>query len=181
MYKDETLASVGDPVITLDRWEVREMELGWPKVVGLWYKVKEHKTLFSDLTRNDFNGFVRYLTQAQSIWLEVYQDGELVAIICFTGMHAVVDAELHMVAFDRQPAEKLPIIKEIIRYMFKNFPINRITAQPLVIFYATIRLLKKVGFTEEGRKRQVMCINDKWFDSVIYGITREEVMAQCRS
>ena len=154
------------------------MELGWPKIVRLWDKVKEHKTLFSDLTRDNFVNFVGYLTQAQSIWLEIYQDGELIGIVCFTGMQSIVDIEVHMVVFDRRPAEKLPIMKEIVRYMFKNFPINRITAHTPVIFYATIRLLKKLGFTEEGCKRQAMCISDRWFDVTMHGITREEVMSQ---
>lgn len=181
LYKDEILISTSEPVITLDEWEVKEMELGWPKIMRLWGKVNEHKSLFSDLTRNNFTNFVRYITQAQSIWLEIYQNGNLVGIICFTGMQAVVDIEVHMIIFDRHPAEKLPIVKEIIRYMFRNFPINRITAHAPEMFYGTIRLLKKVGFTEEGRKRQARCMSDKWFDVMIYGITREEVMSQCLS
>jgi RimJ/RimL family protein N-acetyltransferase len=45
---------------------------------------------------------------------------------------------------------------------------------------ASIRLHKKLGFLEEGRRRRQIFFNGKYLDNVLFGMTREEFDAQER-
>lgn len=173
------LESHSEILLNVERWNVREMVLTRPKLVALWAMMERHKTLFSDLTKGDFDNWVRYLASPDSYWLEVYEGNQLVGIINFTDTHQCVDMLAHMVFFDRQPREKLEVCRQVMLWMFKHFHINRITIMPPVIYYATIRLVEALGFKEEGCKRGAVLIGGKWIDQKIYGMLREE--AECLS
>lgn len=175
----EVLRSNTPAVVCAERWDVREMALSREKILALWDLLQKHKTLFSDLTRGDFDNWARYLVSSDSYWLEVYEGEILVGIINFTDMHQCVDTTAHMVFFDRQPHEKKPICKAVMRFMFDKFPLNRITISPPIIYYAVVRLIEALGFKHEGTKRGATLIGGKWVDQHIYGMLREE--AECLS
>ncbi len=165
----------GKPLLTVDRWDVCEMKLSWEKVGLLWRKFSEHRSLFSDLTRGDFDNYVRLLLRPYTYYLEVYEGDELKGITSFEGLQAGVDASMHAMMFDRKPAEKLPVYQAIIKHMFAEFPLNRITATPPDIYFGTIRLLKKLGFKQEGVKREAVLLGGRWVNLVNMGILRSEV------
>ena len=162
-------------LFTVDRWTVREVELTPEKIQALWEQLKKYKTLFSDLTRNNPENFVKIITDKDTMWFEVIEYDVIVGIIWFGEMWRGVDCVGHMVFFDRSPSEKVDVCKEMVRWMFANFPINRITVMPPIIYHATIRLLEKIGLKREGCLRESVLIGGKWNDQVIYGILRSEV------
>jgi RimJ/RimL family protein N-acetyltransferase len=166
-------------LIQLDRWEVDHLRLSWEKVDQLWQMLRKRKTLFSDLTRDDFLNFVQAISSPNSVWLEVREQGVVVGLIYFSEMHKVVDCTGHMVFFDRRPAEKLDLCRAVVKWMFDSFPLHRMTVTPPVVYHATSRLLGRLGFTREGSMRQAVLLGGKWIDQLIFGITREEVEAQC--
>ncbi len=164
-------------VFAVDRWSVREMQLNPDKVKGLWEMLQRYPTLFSDLTRNDQANFVQALTAPHTMWFEVWEYDVIVGVIWFEELWQVTDCLAHLVFFDRQPFEKTAVCKEMIKWMFKNFPLRRISVTPPAIYHGTIRLLKRLGFQKEGVKREAVLIGGKWNDSVLFGITRSEVEA----
>ncbi len=163
-------------ILSVEKWQVREMELTQEKVKALWELLQRYPSLFSDLTKGDQKSFVSTLLVPDSVWLEIVDYDVPVGIVWFGELNQVIDTNAHLVFFDRRPAEKLELCKEIVRWMFLNFPLQRITASPPVIYMATTRLLNKMGFTREGTKRKAALIGGKWVDMAIYGITREEVI-----
>lgn len=169
------LALKGEPLLTVNRWDVCEMQLSWDKIALLWRKLEQHKSLFSDLTRGDFDNYVRLLLQPNTYWLEIYEDDELLGIVYFDGLESNVDAHTHLVFFDRKPAEKLHVCRAIMEHMFEKFPLNRITAQVPDIYFATIRLLKRLGFSSEGVKREAVLLGGRWINTAYMGILRSEV------
>lgn len=164
--------------LTSSKWEVSDMTLNHEKILALWKLLQRHRTLFSDLTWCDVDNFVRSLMSSNTIWLEVREAGTVVGVIWFDELHTVTDAIAHLVFFDRMPTEKVDLCKAVIRWMFERFPLHRLTVTPPAIYFMTVKLLKRLGFTQEGRKREAVLIGGEWRDQLIFGITRNEVMSQ---
>lgn len=169
---------ISDCVVRDSRYDVYAMTLTWPKVFTLWDKLKRFRTLFSDLTRGDFKNFVSFVTNGDTLWLEIQERGRLVGIVVLEGMSQIVDAEAHVLFMDRELADKVPICKAIIRWLFATFPFQRLTVQIPETYFAPIRLVNSLGFKREGKKRQAVLISGKWVDVFILGLLRSEA---CRS
>lgn len=166
-------------VVAVDRWTVYEMDLNLQKVDAIWKQLKKFKTLFSDLTRNNPSSFARAVMSPDMMWFEVRNElGDLVGIIYFDELYRITDCRAHLMFFDRKPAEKCELMRELMKWMFNRFPLHRMTVEPPVIYHAVVRLLKRLKFTEEGCKRESMLIGGKWNDQFIFGITRGEVIVQ---
>lgn len=161
-------------LFTVDKWTVREMELTPEKLATLWQMLQRYKTLFSDMTRDDPELFYHTVVAKDTMWFEVVEYDVIVGIIWFGEMWQVTDCTAHMVFFDRKPSEKVDVCREMIRWMFNSFPLQRITVEPPLIYHATIRLLERLGMTREGIKRQSVLLGGKWNDQVIYSILRSE-------
>ncbi len=61
-----------------------------------------------------------------------------------------------------------------LRYAFEGLNLNRVEANVLSSNQASIRLLKRVGFTWEGKRRTAVWKSGRWEDMEIYGITARE-------
>lgn len=164
-------------MIEMGEWQARHMSLNPEKLGMMWQLIQRHKTLFSDLTKGDEENFVAAITAPNSMWFEILKHDTVVGIIYFSDMHQVIDCNIHMVFFDRMPAEKYAVTKELIRWMFDNFPLQRMTSTPPEIYFATIKLAKRIGFRLEGSKREAVLLGGKWLNQTIFGITRSEVGA----
>lgn len=150
------------------------MTLDADKIELLWNKTQQFRTLFSDVTRGDFNNFVGVLMDKHSVWFEVTRDEELIGLIWITELYTIVDANAHLAFFDRRPAEKKELCKELIKWTFAHYPMHRITVHVPALYHATDRLVNGIGFTREGNKREALLIGGQWNDVAIYGITRQE-------
>lgn len=159
------------------RWVVQDMRLSRDKLSSIWRMLKRQRTLFSDLTSNDVSNFVGAVTASNSVWFEVREHGVLVGVIYFSDLHLVTDCLAHMVFFDRNIIEKQEVCIEVMKWMFHNFPLERMTVTPPMLYKKTIHFLKVVGFKQEGLKRRASLIGGRWWDQAMYGITRQEVEA----
>lgn len=184
-------AAQAEPIIVCGDWEVREMILTWPKVELLWKRLQKYKSLFSDITRGNFDNYFRMLTQRNTLWFEIYARfkpggpssdvnvfyDDLVGIVWLADIEQVIDGTAHMVFFDRKPSEKVQVCRELIKWVFDRWPLQRVTVTPPEMYYVTHRLLEKIGFKREGMKREAVLINGKWNGVRIYGMVRSEVEA----
>jgi hypothetical protein len=166
-------------LFAVGNWTVHGLTLSGDKLKWLWDKTHEHKTLYSDLTRDDPDNFVMAMLHPGTVWLEIWEDNtKIVGMLWVTNLEQAVDANVHMMYFDRRPAEKDEVTMTAIRWFFREFPVHRLTAELPMIYHATIRLLERMGFKREGIKREALLIGGKWNDQAIYGITRAEVGVQ---
>jgi RimJ/RimL family protein N-acetyltransferase len=62
----------------------------------------------------------------------------------------------------------------LIRYGFEQLNLHRISSVAYSFNERSIRLHKKVGFTEEGRQREAQYKNGKYYDHVVFGILKED-------
>ena len=61
-------------------------------------------------------------------------------------------------------------VRAIVPFCFEVLGLNRIEAATLPHNERSIRLLKRVGFTEEGFARRFLCINGAWRDHTLFGL-----------
>lgn len=169
---------IPESVLMVDRWAVRHLNLADDKLDRLWNVLQRHKTLFSDFTKGDKSVWVSLVTRPDTYWLEVYNatEDELVGLIYFENVIGV-DIDAHLVYFDRKPAEKVEVTRSVLRYMFDTFPIQRISVTIPVIYNATGRMLDKLGFKREGKKRASVLLGGHWVDQYMYGLLRSEAWA----
>lgn len=146
------------------------------KVEWLWREMQKYRTLFSDLTRGDVSNFAALVIDANSLWFEVVHDNVIIGVVYFTELERVIDCETHCIFFDRRTMDKIELCRKIIKFMFRRFPLNRITATIPSPYYLTLRLAKKLGFQQEGIKRQSQLMGNNWVDEVIFGLLRSEVL-----
>ncbi|MEJ2277226.1 MAG: GNAT family protein [Candidatus Lokiarchaeota archaeon] len=62
----------------------------------------------------------------------------------------------------------------LVEYSFSTLNLHRIELECFEFNHRAIKSYKKVGFIEEGRKRQAIFINGKYHDRVIMGLLRKE-------
>lgn len=62
----------------------------------------------------------------------------------------------------------------LFRYAFDELRLNRINASALIHNTASLHVLKKVGFMQEGIKRQAIYKNGHFIDQIMFGILKED-------
>jgi len=65
----------------------------------------------------------------------------------------------------------------LIGYGFEQLNLHRISSSAFAFNERSIRLHKRVGFSEEGRQRESVFKNGKFYDHVVFGILKEEWFA----
>lgn len=60
-------------------------------------------------------------------------------------------------------------------YAFRELGLHRIDAASLPENIASIRVLEKCGFHNEGLARQYLCINGRWQDHVLFGLIVNDI------
>jgi RimJ/RimL family protein N-acetyltransferase len=69
-------------------------------------------------------------------------------------------------------------VQILLKYGFWERRYQKCNSACLHINRASIRLHQKLGFLEEGRQRRVTFFNGEYYDSILFGMLREEFDAQ---
>lgn len=162
----------------MNEFSIAPLVLTEEKALRNWKLLNRHASLFSDLTRGDFDNYMRALLSPHVMWFEVMRTGETIGLIWLTDLEQVSDANVHVAMFDRQPSSKVELMRQLLWWLFATLPINRLTVVTIRNYWLTIRLAEKLGFKFEGCKRQAVLIKGIWQDMLHYGILRQEVEAQ---
>jgi hypothetical protein len=150
------------------------MDLTESKLKAIWGLLQHSPTLFSDLTRGDYDNFVAAATEPDTLVLEVKDGNAPVGYFKFNDMAQEIDCNAHVVFFDRKPAEKVQLGRLVSKWMFDSFPLRRITAEVPDIYTHTLRYAEGIGFRKEGVRRKAVCMRGQWRDVVLFGLLREE-------
>lgn len=160
-----------------DHWRVRHLELTPEKIQFIRERFEATRAMYSDLTMGDPLLFDIILFNRDAFWMEVVDENDIVVgLIYLTNTQWLIDADVHIVFFDRKLSEKAPLCELVIKWLFTNFVYRRLTAVIPSIYFVTIRLAKKLGFKEEGIKRESQLIGNRWVDETMLGILRSEVI-----
>lgn len=158
--------------MVFDRWEIRELDLTIPTLASLWIRLQEFPTLFSDATKGDIRNWISLVQDSEYVWYEVWERKELVGLI-YAHLEED-DADLHVVFFDRRPAEKKELVRFFCKFLFDSLPdLARISCEVPSIYYGTCRIAMAIG-KWEGTRRQAVVIGGKRVDVHLYGLLRQE-------
>ena len=69
-------------------------------------------------------------------------------------------------------------VRILLKYGFWERRYQKCNSACLHVNEASIRMHKKLGFQEEGRQRRVTFFNGEYYDSILFGMLREEFDAQ---
>jgi len=140
---------------------------------SLWTKVQPYDRLFSDETRGDKEGWMRNLFDSRTLVLET---DDTQGLLFLSRIHEGLKAEVHAIMFDHRLAERTDLVRRGLVWAFVAFDLHRIGASIPAASRALRRWMMKLGFDVEGVVR-----NDFWYkgvlaDSLLMGVTREEIL-----
>jgi RimJ/RimL family protein N-acetyltransferase len=100
-----------------------------------------------------------------------------IGMLYLTDIKPGLDAKVHYCFFDRRHIGREKLIREMLKFVFKEFQFERVTAEiPLYATRKTFMFAEQVGFKKEGRLRKAARYDGEVFDKNIYGITKGEVL-----
>jgi hypothetical protein len=161
-------------LLTSGRFTVRELVLTPEKAMYIWTQVNKYRTLFSDLTRGDIKNFMRFITDVDSLWLEIDDSEKMIGVLCLTNLHKIVDTDAHILFFDVMVSDKIELGKELIKWTFSKLPLERVSVDVPAFYHRTRRMVQNMGFKLEGERRRAVLIGGNWVNVLLFGITRGE-------
>lgn len=66
----------------------------------------------------------------------------------------------------------------LLHYAFNELRCHKCNTACLDTNIASIALQKKLGFVEEGRRREVVFMNGQYHDEILFGLTEQEYRQQ---
>lgn len=92
-----------------------------------------------------------------------------------TNQNIYIGADLHPEFWGKKLA--YPSYQKFIDYLFINYNLNKISLEVLSTNIRAYNLYKKLGFIQEGVKRQEIFKQDKFVDSIIMSLLKTEYNA----
>ncbi len=169
-----------EPQGIVDRF-IYLMPLNQENLINFWEKTKKYRTLLYEEVGDDFSKFIN---------LFVYEEGDklrskgiLYVLDDFKGVFHLTDmvpgknAQVHVTMLDGRFRGRVKITQELLKYAFRKFGFHRFTVEiPVYVKPPTFKFIKELGFKDEGRMREMVEYKGRWFDCVIFGLLREEIL-----
>lgn len=148
------------------------------KIADMYMESSKHDVLFSDFTQGNLESFVTLFLNPRSVWFEIRRtrDQKIIGAAYATDVILQYDADAHFTVWDSIGAGREPIFTEIMRYVMQRYNLKRISAWIPAYQRGAIRMIRRLGFTEEGRKRDAILHKEgEWIESILFGILWEEL------
>lgn len=147
------------------------------KAISNYIESKQYDALFSDYTKGNLDSFLSIFLNPRSVWLEIVRqsDGLNVGSMYMTDIILYYDADVHFSLWDSISRGREPIMTEAMLWAMDKFQLRRLTAEIPAHQSGVIRFAQRLGFIEEGRRREAIYHKDTWVEAVILGILKDEV------
>lgn len=127
--------------------------------------------MFDDTTYGDFDYFLRTLSNPSNVFFELEGGAGLVS---FTSVQPRVDALLHFIFYDKKLKGKEWTVNQILGDMFELGKLNRISCAIPEDRITGVKLVKRLGFKQEGMIRGAFLRNNCYLNVGIYGLMHKE-------
>ena len=138
----------------------------------LWEAVKDLDGLFSDETRGDPVAFWENMLK-DAIVLETDDGG---GILTLSSLKPGLRAEAHFTFWDHRLSPRVELIRSCLVWAFLNFDLYRIEVFIPAMGHTLRRVLKKIGFKEEGTLRNRSWYKGQLIDAIILAVLREDIL-----
>lgn len=151
-----------------------------------WQKSSKYPTLFNAEVRADLNKFLSIFSGQDSagkiygkglFWRIDTKEDPLVGVFYMMDIFHPVEATVHFSFFDGRVKGRSPLAKELIKFVFEEYGFRRLNAAlPVYVAKASFQFVEDLGFQKEGRKRRAVEFDHKYFDVVLYGMLKEDIL-----
>jgi RimJ/RimL family protein N-acetyltransferase len=177
-----------NPILSVECDEVKSvvtrnvypMKLTRENLLKFWEKARKYPTLFTKEIKGDFDKFLDvFIGEEDGVIVSrglLWVVDDFVGVFYATDIKPEQDALVHFTFFDGRVKGRAPLAQAMLRYVFYHYQFRRLTAHvPLFVVPAAVNFVQQVGFKKEGRKRKSSYYNGEWYDTIHFGILREEV------
>lgn len=161
-----------------ERLEWGPLVLTNEKIIKLWESLQEFPQLFDDYNKGNIDAFIGKLLSPENIFIDI---GHGLGLAAGFGVRPRLDMILHLVMFDKRLKGREGLFRDIMDYYFKALKLRRMTAIIADDCKTAIKLVQRLGFTQEGKMAHSVMRNGQAIDSFIFGILSEEFYAQAQS
>lgn len=139
--------------------------------------------ILSDEVQKTREGFEHFVLQSGAIWFEtITKDAqESVGIMYIADFvrssveNRYISASFHLSMWDSKISERMPVLREAVREIFKLFKLHRLEMEIPLYAGGAIRVAKKSGFVEEGVRREARRYHGKWWNVLHLAMLETEV------
>lgn len=158
---------------------VKPARLSVERLRTLWENLKEFDVLFNDFVRGDVQAFVDHFIRIDAagephsrglIW-----DVDDVGIFFLNNIRPHDSAQAHFVFWDRIYRGREELCREMARYVFDKYKFRRIYVEWPLYANFSIQFMERIGFVNEGRKRDAILYKGEWFDVMIFSLLPEDL------
>lgn len=147
------------------------------KIQEIWLEYSQHDVLFSDYTAGQVEPFLDMLFDPRAIIAEIYRvDTETSAGLMM--MNRIIprfDAMGHFNFWNSKVRGKELMFWKMMEMWMDEFNLHRMSAETPVFMRGLIRMIERLGFTDEGTRREGTIHKGKWMDLQMFGILRSEL------
>ena len=105
-----------------------------------------------------------------------YVIDDFIGVFYITDIIWPFDAKVHYTFFDRRHHGRVPLVRAMLKYVFKLHGFYRLSVEiPNYIQSGIRRFIEQCGFALEGKRRQCVDYKGQRFDSNLYGILDKDI------
>ena len=168
------------------KYSISPFIFNWDSLREFWEKSSKYPVLFNEEIRRDFTRFCEVFIGGsvdggffpKGLVFRIDSEHEpLVGVFYMTDINFPSDAIVHFSFLDGRIKGRAPLAKAMLEHAFKKYNFNRLSAElPAYVRSSAKLFVRDIGFTVEGKKRQAAEFDNRMWDVILYGITREEVI-----
>lgn len=147
------------------------------KIQELWIEFSKHDSLFTDYTQGKVEPFLDVLFDSRSIIAEVFNvtDDTPYGSLLLNRVIPGFDALAHFTVWDSKASGKELLFKYMMHLWMQEFNLHRMSAEIPGHMTGVIRFAKRLGFVEEGVRREGNLNKGAWMDMTMFGILASEL------
>ena len=176
-----------DPVVVIRKDEIRPLIFTPDNLRTFWEKAKQFPVIYGREISGNHNKFVElFFDYTQS---GLVAKGLFWVLNDFVGVYhlnnitedvstgTLIDAQIHYTFFDRRHHGRVDLCKEMLKFWFKKYEFNRLSAEiPNYTTPQARHFAQACGLSYEGKRRKSALYKGSWYDTNLYGILKSEVL-----
>jgi len=155
--------------------EFRPLVLVKGKLEYLWDRMRQYPQMFDDVIPRTFEAFKAGMMAPQNQFYEFVQGNEIIGLAAATQVRPGLDANMHVIMFDRRLRGREGILKEALRDFAIRAKLRRMTVVLPEDNRTAIKLVGRLGFRLEGVMRKAHLRDGIFRDYHVFGILLEEL------
>lgn len=162
-------------------YKIRPMAWDLESIERVWGRWKDFEILSDDIPAT-VDGFTYYVTAGGSIWFEVVDDqDQQVGLVYLNDLvpsltsGRYISCQFHATMWDAKAGPRVELARAFLIRIIQVFGFHRIQCEIPLRFGGAIRVMKRIGFKEEGVLRSARRYRGQWYNVLILGLIENEV------